>query len=39
MQWPEHTGMGTVRFSLGRTTTGEEIDIVVSRLAGIVEDR
>ena len=39
MQSPEHTGMGAVRFSLGRTTTGEEIDTVVSRLAGIVGDR
>ena len=36
MQVPEHVGMGAVRFSLGRTTTGEEIDTVVSRLAGIV---
>ena len=36
MQVPEHAGMGAVRFSLGRTTTGEEIDTVVSRLAGIV---
>ena len=36
MQVPEHIGMGAVRFSLGRTTTGEEIDTVVSRLAGIV---
>ena len=39
MQVPEHIGMGAVRFSLGRTTTGEEIDTVVSRLAGIVGDR
>ena len=32
MQVPEHVGMGAVRFSLGRGTTGEEIDSVVSRL-------
>ena len=36
MRVPEHVGMGAVRFSLGRATTGEEIDTVVSRLAGIV---
>ena len=32
----EHVGMGAVRFSLGRATTGEEIDTVVSRLGAIV---
>ena len=37
MQVPEHVGMGAVRFSLGRATTGEEIDSVVSRLARVVE--
>ena len=36
MQVPEHAGMGAVRFSLGRTTTGENIDTVVSRLAAIL---
>ena len=36
MQVPEHVGMGAVRFSLGRGTTGEEIDSVVSRLARVV---
>ena len=37
MQVPEHVGMGAVRFSLGRGTTGEEIDSVVSRLAEVLE--
>ena len=36
MQVPEHVGMGAVRFSLGRGTTGEEIDSVVSRLARVL---
>ena len=36
MRVPEHVGMGAVRFSLGRATTGEEIDAVVSRLGAIV---
>ena len=36
MQVPEHIGMGAVRFSLGRGTTSEEIDSVVSRLAEIL---
>ena len=38
MRVPEHAGMGAVRFSLGRGTTGEEIDSVVSRLAGVLEN-
>ncbi len=33
---PERIGMGAIRFSLGRTTTSDEIDDVVTRLAGIV---
>ena len=37
MRVPEHVGMGAVRFSLGRGTTGEEIDAVVSRLARILD--
>ena len=37
MQVPEHVGMGAVRFSLGRGTTGAEIDSVVSRLAEVLE--
>ena len=36
MQVPEHVGMGAVRFSLGRGTSGEEIDSVISRLARVV---
>ena len=36
MRVPEHVGMGAVRFSLGRATTGEEIDAVVSRIGAIV---
>ena len=36
MRVPKHVGMGAVRFSLGRATTGEEIDAVVSRLGAIV---
>ena len=37
MRVPEHIGMGAVRFSLGRDTTGEEIDSVVSRVAAILD--
>ena len=37
MRVPEHVGMGAVRFSLGRGTTGAEIDSVVSRLAEVLE--
>ena len=39
MQVPEHAGMGAVRFSLGRATTGEEIDSVVSQVARVLENR
>ena len=38
MQVPEHVGMGAVRFSLGRGTTGEEIDSVVSTLSRVLEN-
>ena len=38
MQVPEHVGMGAVRFSLGRATTGGEIDSVVSRLIPVLEN-
>ena len=38
MRVPEHLGMGAVRFSLGRGTTGKEIDLVVSQLAEVLED-
>ena len=38
MRVPEHAGMGAVRFSLGRGTTGEEIDSVISRLATVLEN-
>ena len=38
MQVPEHVGMGAVRFSLGRGTTGEEIDSVVSKLDRVLEN-
>ena len=38
MRVPERAGMGAVRFSLGRGTTAEEIDTVVSRLARVLED-
>ena len=37
MRVPEHVGMGAVRFSLGRGTTDEEIDTVVSRLTKVLE--
>lgn len=33
---PERIGRGAIRFSLGRTTTSDEIDHVVTRLAEIV---
>lgn len=36
MRTPPHTGMGAIRFSLGRTTTLEEIEAVVSRLKAIL---
>ncbi|TQF30261.1 cysteine desulfurase family protein [Bradyrhizobium sp. UNPA324] len=32
---PDRIGMGAIRFSLGRTTTSDEIDDVVARLAGV----
>ncbi len=35
MRVPPETGMGAVRFSLGRHTTGAEIDSVVEQLAAI----
>ena len=35
MRVPERTGMGAIRFSLGRHTTVDEIDQVVARLAMI----
>jgi len=35
MRVPERVGMGAIRFSLGRRTTGDEIDAVVARLATI----
>jgi len=38
MRVPERVGMGAVRFSLGRGTTGEEIDSVVSMLTDILEN-
>ena len=38
MRVPEQVGMGAVRFSLGRATTGEEIDSVVSRLSRVLEN-
>ena len=37
MRVPERVGMGAVRFSLGRGTTGAEIDAVVLRLAEVLE--
>ena len=36
MRIPEHVGMGAVRFSLGKATTDEEIDTVVSRLTDVL---
>jgi cysteine desulfurase len=38
MRVPERTGMGAIRFSLGKHTTSAEIDEVVARLAEIVSD-
>ena len=38
MRVPERVGMGAVRFSLGRGTTSEEIDSVVSMLARVLEN-
>jgi cysteine desulfurase len=35
MRVPERTGMGAIRFSLGRQTTAGEIDQVVARLAAV----
>jgi cysteine desulfurase len=35
MRVPERVGMGAIRFSLGRHTTGDEIDAVAARLATI----
>jgi cysteine desulfurase len=35
MRVPERVGMGAVRFSLGRATTSDEIDDVVTRLAAV----
>ena len=37
MRVPEHVGMGAVRFSLGRGTTDEEIESVVSSLARVID--
>ncbi len=36
MRVPPETGMGAIRFSLGRTTTGEEIEATVKRLKAIL---
>ncbi len=36
MRIPPETGMGAIRFSLGRTTTQEEIETVVKRLKAIL---
>ena len=36
MRIPPETGMGAIRFSLGRTTTGEEIEATVKSLKSIV---
>jgi len=35
MDVPEKIGMGAIRFSLGRSTTSDEVDNVVARLAGM----
>jgi len=37
MRVPEEIGMGAVRFSLGRTTTREEIDETVNRLGAVLK--
>ena len=36
MRVPPETGMGAIRFSLGRTTTREEIETVVKRLKAVL---
>ena len=36
MRIPPEIGMGAIRFSLGRTTTEEEIEAVVKRLKAIL---
>lgn len=36
MRVPLETGMGAIRFSLGRTTAREEIETVVERLKAVV---
>lgn len=36
MKIPEHIGMGAIRFSLGRTTTKEEIDTVIQSLIQVL---
>jgi cysteine desulfurase len=36
MRVPAETGMGAIRFSIGRTTTEEEIEVVVRRLEEIL---
>lgn len=33
----EEDGLGSLRFTLGRTTTGDDIDFVISELPGVVE--
>ena len=35
MRVAPEVGMGAVRFSLGRTTTRNEVDVVVERLADL----
>jgi cysteine desulfurase len=36
MRVPPETGMGAIRFSLGRTTTEEEIEAVVNNLKAVL---
>jgi len=36
MRIPTGVGMGAIRFSLGRTTTDEEIEAVVDRLKEVL---
>jgi cysteine desulfurase len=31
-----HVGMGAIRFSLGRSTTGDEIDAALERLTNVL---
>lgn len=38
MNTPYSQAMGTIRFSLGRSNTDEEVDFVISVLPGIIED-